>query len=330
MADPTEIVNKLRSTIAGARKKLLGSATQQPLRQSSVMGYPMDILQETSEVNRAVKFTAYKYMWGSTVGNQEMQVKETNTLQFSCFLPIPPISEVDSHGYEKFDAWGTGQIQGGQIKEAMSKGAEALNGAMKGDFSNVGGALSASGQVLTPIVAKGAVKMLQGTMGEDWNVLRRNGANGLTINPLSTVIYQNTALRNFSFTYTMIARNPAESEIIDSIVRNFQYWARPSRSKLSADNVLGTSIDISLETLEHPSVWRIEFVGEGTDENSSISRWLPKIKTCVLSDVSVSYGGSENGAPLFFRSTGAPVVYTLDLSFQELYMNTAEDVNLRV
>jgi hypothetical protein len=43
-----------------------------------------------------------------------------------------------------------------------------------------------------------------------------------------------------------------------------------------------------------------------------------------MENMSISY--QDGATPIFFRETGAPVVYRISMSFKEMYLSTQEDV----
>ena len=292
-----------------------------------VAGYPSDILSPNSEVNRAIQFQAIEYNWksgsikDSKPGNQQQVV----TPAWSCFLPIPQISFSENHSYEDFQAFGLGQGLE-SIRDVASKVSNFKPG--EGAMAQIGSIASSAADVVAPIAVRGAYNILKSTLGEEMNVVRRNLANGVTVNPLTSTIYMNSALRTFTFSFNLIARDKNESEIIDRIIKNFQTYSRPSsgRATASGESIGLGGIDVHLDYLSHPYLWKIGFVGYGTDQDSDISKYLPKLKICAMESINVNFKGGERGSPLFFRSTGAPVEQEITMTFKELYMNTAEDM----
>lgn len=327
--DPNIVMQAARK----AKAFLFGSKSEESNQAGSESGvkptsgysvYPLEILSENSEVNRAILFNAYEYVWKATVGDKNVE-PDAKHHKWSCFLPLPQLSENDSHTISGLEGWGMGQaVQ--KMPEVAAAAKEAWNTPVgKGKMAGMLGASEKLGEAMAPVLGKGIYNIMKSTFGNEWNVMRRNLADGLTVNPLSSIIYEGTDLRSFQFVFNLIARNSKESAEIDRIVKNFKSLSRASAASTQPGALEGFIAELHPEYLTHPHIWEIKFYGQGTN-GTEISTYLPKIKTCLLTSVGVTYGGAENGSPLFFRETGAPVEYTISLAFQEMYMNLAEDV----
>lgn len=281
--------------------------------------YPLDILGENAEVSKAVQFIAKEYNWVRDSNTSENV--EGGSLkgipQWECYLPIPSLQETDSHGYDAFEAWGLGQ--------AMGKLPGAVTTILNDPVSF--NALDAASDVASPVAMRKAWEKAAEFAGKDLTAAaRRSLWNGSNINPLASVIYSKSELREHSFQFVLAARNESESFEIRKIVRNFQYYSRP---EAHSGALLGTEAlakaGLIVNSLRHPSIWEIKFVGNGTKDNSDIADYLPNIKSCVLKDFKIVYQ-SGSDSPKFFRSTGAPVFYGIEMSFKELYIQTKADV----
>lgn len=287
--------------------------------------YPLDILTENSEITKAIQFNAYEYKWKATVGDKNVSPDEKHH-KWSCYLPLPQLADNESHGVSGVSGWGMSETID-KMPGAMQAAREAWNA--KDAEGRVAGALGAAGKLgeaLAPVIGKGIFNIMKSTFGNEWNVLRRNLSNGDTVNPLNSIIYEGTDLRNFQFSFNLVARNKAESFMIDRIVKNFKSLSRASAVGVTQPAAMeGFIAELHPEYLSHPHIWEIKFFGQGTD-GTEISTYLPKIKTCILTSIGVTYAGSENGNPIFFRESGAPVEYTISLTFNEMYMNLAEDI----
>lgn len=307
-------------------RKRLGVSTESASR------YPIDILQENSEVSKAIQFTAKEYHWVSskTVTNSDPLGGAVNgVVQWNCFLPIPPkISEDDELEYQNFKGWGLGQT----IAKTPAAIKEITNAFNDPSTDSVFKAANAVSGALVPAALKTAWDFAEKNLGDDvMPSARRSLASGATINPLASTIYKESKLRTYTFEFILVAREKKESDIINSIIRRFQYYARPEASEWTPD--IGDfskplqEAGVVVTCLKHPSVWDIKFVGNGTDDNSDIQTYLPTIKSCVLQKVSVSYQGASDNVR-FFRTSGAPVFYAIQLSFQEMYIQTKQDIKL--
>lgn len=137
------------------------------------------------------------------------------------------------------------------------------------------------------------------------------------MNPHSAVLFKNMQFRQFSFDFQMMAKNKAETESIKIITEKFKYYMHPDTQGGSGGlTSLGT---LSAQWFKYPENFNISFYA-GADAD----KFLFKLKTCVLTDLSVDYA-SSGGAPVFFEN-GAPVDIRMSLTFKELNPLTKADI----
>lgn len=120
-------------------------------------------------------------------------------------------------------------------------------------------------------------------------------------NPGVQVIYRNTKLREFNFAFLLTPSSESESYGIKNIVKNIRRYAAP---KLTMMNLM----------YEAPAEWDVSFYMSNNGsyiENEAI----PKLRRCVLSDISVDYTSQGEWSTF---SNGYPVACMLILKFQEL------------
>lgn len=282
--------------------------------------YPLDILGENAEVSKAVQFIAKEYKWvaDAKIDDSASGGSLKGSPQWECYLPIPSLQESDNHTYDPFESWGLGQ--------AMGKLETAANTISDKELFSMD-TLNAVSGVAAPVAMRKAWDAAAQLAGKDLTATaRRSLWDGSNINPLASVIYSKSDLRTYKFQFVLAARNEKETEEIRKIVRNFQYYSRP---EAHSGALLGTEFlgkaGMVVNSLKHPSIWEIKFVGNGTKDNSKIADYLPNIKSCVIENFSITYQ-SGSDTPKFFRSTGAPVFYGIELSFRELYIQTKADV----
>lgn len=145
---------------------------------------------------------------------------------------------------------------------------------------------SALGAMTRGIVDQGAVAGLASYLGRP-------------INPGVEVLYKNTDLREFAFTFLMAPQNEQESRSMNNIIKKLRYYAAPDLSNVGG-GVLFTS----------PAEFIIKFYNKGV-ENTNI----PKIKRCVLTDITIDF--TPSGEWSTFRN-GHPVACRLALAFKEM------------
>lgn len=172
-----------------------------------------------------------------------------------------------------------------------------------------------------------------------------------TINPKVDVLYGNTELRQFQFSFFMAPQSEKESKELDKIVRVLRKFSSPEISKLpvtgnaTIDAALGAignlapnnfnSTSGQVSQLESglwfipPAEFLVSFhtVGSNPDNPSQISEqdnpYLPKIGRCVLTRVDVDY--TLQGEYSTFKD-GSPTNLQLTLVFREMRVISQTDV----
>lgn len=128
---------------------------------------------------------------------------------------------------------------------------------------------------------------------------------GMAPNPLREQIFQGVNFRTFSFTYDFYPKSSSESNAIKEIIKTFKKKMHP---EYKFDKYI----------YKYPDEFCITLYSGGS------TKFLPKIKPCVLSDLHVNY------APLgSFVSTrdGSPVKTSLTLVFKELGLLTKKEID---
>lgn len=135
-------------------------------------------------------------------------------------------------------------------------------------------------------------------------------AMGMAPNPNPSVMFSGPILREFSYSWTLLPRNEAESKNIADIVRKLKVAALP------ANQVSG-----SAAILKYPNIAQLNFypwdgMGGVRTEWGWGDKSIIKIKKCVMSSVNANY--TPANAPAFFEGTKAPVATQLSISFKEI------------
>tara|TARA_B100001250_G_scaffold17801_1_gene15493 strand:+ start:140 stop:1405 length:1266 start_codon:yes stop_codon:yes gene_type:complete len=120
---------------------------------------------------------------------------------------------------------------------------------------------------------------------------------GMVMNPNMELLFKGPGMRSFSFSWKMSPRDKKESIVIAKIIRTFKQSMAPQK-------VVGALF------LKAPNVYDITF-RSGTQPN----RFLPKIKTCGLTDCAVNY--TPDGSFMAYDNDSM-VALELTLSFQEM------------
>jgi len=134
--------------------------------------------------------------------------------------------------------------------------------------------------------------------------------SGFAENPFSEVVFEKVNHRQFNYTFNLQARNKDEVEDIDKICKLFKFHMHP---ELQTDIGGGRYFKV-------PSEFEIHYAYQG-----QINNYLNKISRCVLTNVTVDYGGEQFSTFRQFDDQGAaPVNVSLTLSFTETEIMTKE------
>ena len=140
---------------------------------------------------------------------------------------------------------------------------------------------------------------------------------GRAINPFQNALFAGTGMRNFAFSYKLIAESPEESLMIREIENTFRKYLYP---ETSAGGFL----------LKYPPYFQIQFLrtvsvddGEGgfttqLEENPN----LPFLHLTYLQSMSATYNSGTN----VYYEGGAPVELDISLTFQEATNLTRSDL----
>ena len=122
--------------------------------------------------------------------------------------------------------------------------------------------------------------------------------------------FKNVNRRNFTYNFKMIPKNEKEAEEIRKIIYAFKFNMLPEMSR-GRKGV----------TMNFPNTFDIEYKFLQRDND-----YLHRVSTCVLENMTVTYGGDRfrTFAP---KGDGAPVVETtINLAFKELELITRERI----
>lgn len=118
-------------------------------------------------------------------------------------------------------------------------------------------------------------------------------------NPNTNTSFQANGVRNFNFTFNLMAESPQDQSTILGMTQGFRRLSYAGRK----DNATDFSLD-------YPPIWTIKFIN-GSDGKEN--RFLPKIYSSYLTTVSCNYNTDSN---LTYNDFG-PLSVELALTFQE-------------
>ena len=131
---------------------------------------------------------------------------------------------------------------------------------------------------------------------------------GIAVNPHEEMFFKKPDFRSFSYTFDFYPKSEQEMEDVNKIIFLFKYHMHPSVSSNIHFNV--------------PSEFEIHYAYFGQE-----NEYLNKISTCVLKDMNVEYGPTEQFSTFRSNEKGAPPVHTkVTLDFQETQFITKKEI----
>lgn len=147
----------------------------------------------------------------------------------------------------------------------------------------------------------GAAQSLTGVNLND----AKNAYNRTVPNPYTEVLFNGVNNRTFSFTFKFIPKSQKEQQQIKKIIDSLKFHRAPEVKFGQVNNYW-----------LFPSEFDITFLNR-TEEN----KYLFKVSTCVMTNMSVSQGGDSHFAT---HADGAPFQTEMTLEFMELELLTKE------
>ena len=225
------------------------------------------------------------------------------------FLPMPKVADVNGVEWGKSELTisglaGLGAIAPlarftGKDEEASREALEKLKGSMGGGLEgrNVeGGGGDEFRRALTAQTLSGLAGALTGSNLDADTFLART--SGRVLNPNAEVLFQGPVIRDFAFSFIMIARSQREGAEIRRIIRELKIGMAPKFR--------------STTFLKNPDVFSLEYKSGGNTLNT-VNRFNKG--GLALQTISVDY--SPNGYWSAYRDS-QPVQLKMDLSFTEL------------
>jgi hypothetical protein len=136
------------------------------------------------------------------------------------------------------------------------------------------------------------------------------GITGQILNPNTEVLYSGPTMRGFDLSFKMAPRNDSEAKIIKNIITAFKYAILP---KFNEDASKVRSF------VGVPSIADVTFKKGG-----EVHPYVTQFKPSAITGFDVSY--TPDGAWSTYKD-GSPVATTIGISFKELKMLYAEEIN---
>jgi len=136
-------------------------------------------------------------------------------------------------------------------------------------------------------------------------------AVGVAFNPHEEQFFKKPNFRSFSYTFDFWPKNEAEMEDVNKIIFLFKYHMHPTLDEKTGGRLFKV-----------PSEFEIHYAYFGRE-----NEYLNKISVCVLKDMSVEYGPSEQFSTFRPSNKGAaPVNTKLTLEFEETQFITKKEI----
>jgi hypothetical protein len=224
--------------------------------------------------------------------------KDEETI-WHCYLPMPKqLQHNQGHSYQNKETGQLAKTVGGSIDDLLGgDGKGALNSTIDTAQENAIQKFRKIGTGLT-----GA---LTGTNTEALLQLK----TGTKANPNMEVLYDGSGFRTFNFAWDLIPDNETEQQNLRLLTNLFRFYSAPEFPD-----------EVNQMWLNFPNTWKIHFrhaTESPTGSSTRINTWIPEIYDCVCSNVQLSF---NDGQPRWHSrkdTQGAPLQYTLQLSFSE-------------
>ena len=192
---------------------------------------------------------------------------------------------------------------------AAAEGANAIVNALSGgNWSGAGwDALKTVGSMGANI-GKTFVDNMPGMAGTS-SVLEIHAGSIMT--PRMELMFEGLSRRNFSYNFVFLPKSVKEAETVEEIVKLFKFHAASDYGGALSGAFGGAD---GVRTMTIPDLFDIKYM----HIDQGLNKHLNKIKTCVLSNISVEYGAERYTA----YADGRPQVTKLALSFTELELIT--------
>jgi hypothetical protein len=127
-------------------------------------------------------------------------------------------------------------------------------------------------------------------------------------NPNTNTTFTKNGVREFGFTFKMVARSSRESDLIRKIQSKFRHFLYASRG--GENNTI---------TLEYPPVWTIKFMNMNSGTENP---FIPRIYSTYCRSVNTNFNSTGN----VYFTDNAPLEVDLEVSFTETRALNRHDI----
>jgi len=200
----------------------------------------------------------------------------------------------------------------GMLGQAAKTGSAIMKGMKDNDFEAAAGAIVDGGAAIgTKLAVNAAAGVAEALGGGEGGEELLNKAFGQANNPYLEVLFDQMALRQFSYNFTFAPKSEEETNDVQKIIQMFRFHMAPELQQ-------GHGRFLTL-----PSEFDIHYMYQQEDGTASENDYYNRISTCVLENVSVDY--TPGGVKSF--ADGAPTQITMALTFKETELLTKDRIN---
>ena len=229
----------------------------------------------------------------------------TSRITDSIALYLPPnVADSTSAAYNGFAT--------GVVGLAAAGGANFLQAMRDEDFERASKSFVNVGKGLTmEAIKKSSAALVESLTDSEGSIELVNSAFGQATNPYMEVLFDQMALRGFTYNFTFAPRNKAETDQVQRIIQLFRFHMAPELK--GANN----------RFLTLPSTFDIHYMYQMEDGVASENDFYNRIATCVLESCTVDY--TPDGVKSF--ASGAPTQIKMSLTFKETELLTKDRIN---
>jgi len=231
--------------------------------------------------------------------------KTTTRVTDSVALYLPPnVQDATSATYNGFAT--------GVVGLAAAGGANFLQAMRDEDFERASKSFVNVGKGLTmEAIKKSSAALVETLTDSEGSIELINSAFGQATNPYMEVLFDQMALRGFTYNFTFAPRNKDETDQVQRIIQLFRFHMAPELK--GANN----------RFLTLPSTFDIHYMYQMEDGKASENDFYNRIATCVLESCTVDY--TPDGVKSF--ASGAPTQIKMTLTFKETELLTKDRIN---
>lgn len=213
-------------------------------------------------------------------------------------IGFPLTNTVENRVSAQWDATEFGLL--GAALEEFRNGASAAD-ILRDSAGSVSTATELAIRKLTAFATSGKQTILGGTGGDIISAATRRVEN-----PYREQLFKTMNFRTFPLSFKLSPANAGELSTYMSAISQLERNMHPQKQAVF---------------LIYPAEFELEFL-----YNGATNRYMPKLQTCVLTDMNISYG--HGGFMTAFKGTGgAPTEINLTLNFKELILRDRSHVD---